>query len=197
MHDDITLGFYTNEADAYVSRGQEPDYDRLEGFMASLPRGGSVLELGCGAGQDSEVLLSKGFDVTSTDGTPEIAQAAEKRLGRTVSVLRFGDLDEKNKYDGVWANACLLHVPRRDLPSIIDRIHAALKAGGVFYASFKAGTQEGRDEFDRYYNYPSADWLRQAYQSERWQKIEITEEEGSGYDQKPTLWLHVTATKKG
>lgn len=82
------------------------------------------------------------------------------------------------------------------LPDIIGRIHAALKPGGVFYASFKAGSQEGRDQFGRYYNYPSAEWLRTAYDPARWRSIEINQDLGSGYDGKPTLWLHVTATRR-
>jgi SAM-dependent methyltransferase len=193
--DDTTLGFYAGEAEAYAARGQDAIFDRLDAFIKALPVGGTILELGCGAGQDSAYLLAQGFDVRPTDGTPELARAAEKRLRRPVAVLLFGDLDEQEKYDGIWANACLLHVPRADLPAIITRIHRALKAGGIFYASYKAGHAEGRDKFNRYFNYPSADWLRQAYQPDVWTSIDVAEETGSGYDQKPTQWLHVTARK--
>ena len=54
----------------------------------------------------------RGFDVTPTDGSPEMAEVASRRLGRPVGTLLFHDLDEVEAYDGVWANACLLHVPR-------------------------------------------------------------------------------------
>ena len=53
--------------------------------------------------------------------------------------------------------------PRAELAGILARIHRALKVGGVFYASFKAGDGDGRDSLGRYYNYVSADWLRAAY----------------------------------
>jgi SAM-dependent methyltransferase len=193
--DDNTLRFYADEAAAYTSRGQEPNHRYLEAFMSILPGASAVLELGCGAGQDSEVMISRGFNATPTDGTPEIAQAAEQRLGRPVATLLFGDLDEKGTFDGVWANACLLHVPRAELPGIIARIHTALKTGGIFYASYKAGKNEGRDQFDRYYNYPSKTWLADLYAAFSWWSVQIEEEHGSGYDQKPTDWLHVTAIK--
>jgi SAM-dependent methyltransferase len=195
-HDPKTLGFYSEEAETYAGRGQSPAYEQLNAFLDALPAGGTVLELGCGAGQDSEAMLARGFDVTPTDGTPEIALEAEKRLGRSVRVLLFGDLVEKAAYDGIWANACLLHVPRADLPDIVDRIHTALKPGGAFYASYKAGQQEGRDRFGRYYNYPSPDWLRRAYGSERWSRWDIKQAIGSGYDLEPTEWLHVSVTKR-
>lgn len=195
-HDSVTLNFYAGEAETYAARGQEASHRRIDAFLKALPAGGSILELGCGGGQDSEAMLARGFDVTPTDGTPEIAREAEKRLGRPVRVLLFDELDAQSAYDGIWANACLLHVPRQDLPRIVRRIHAALKAGGVFYASFKAGEQEGRDSLDRYYNYPSADWLRSAYDPSLWESITIEEEMGGGYDGLPTRWLHATAVRR-
>ncbi|MBZ6077634.1 class I SAM-dependent methyltransferase [Microvirga puerhi] len=195
-HDAITLNFYAGEAEIYAARGQEANHRRIDTFLKALPAGGTILELGCGGGQDSEAMLARGFDVTPTDGSPEIAREAEKRLGRPVRVLLFEDLDARNAFDGIFANASLLHVPRKDLPRIIERVHAALRAGGVFYASFKAGLQEGRDRFDRYYNYPSLGWLRSVYDASRWRALTIEEEMGSGYDDEPTNWLHVMAVKK-
>ncbi|POR56775.1 hypothetical protein CYD53_101296 [Bosea psychrotolerans] len=140
-------------------------------------------------------MLARGFAVTPTDGSQELASQAARRLGRPVEVLLFEDLDETDAFDGIWANACLLDVPREALPAIIGKIQAALKPGGVFCASFKAGTAEGRDCFGRYYNYPSPDWLRGAYDAERWRKLDIDEDMGGGYDGEPTRWLHVLAFK--
>lgn len=193
--DPTTLAFYATEAEAYADRQRGVDDARLDPFLAKLPAGAAILELGCGGGQDSQAMLARGFDVTPTDGSAELAHEAEKRLGRPVRVLLFGDLDEKDSFDGVWANACLLHVPRRDLPGIIERIHAALRPRGVFYASFKAGSREGRDRFQRYYNYPSPEWLREVYGAFQWDSVEIEADIGSGYDREPTNWLHVTALK--
>jgi SAM-dependent methyltransferase len=194
--DQRTLRFYAQEAGAYTSRSQETNLRYLEPFLAMLPPQASILELGCGAGQDTELMIAKGFKVCPTDGTPEIAKAAERRLGIPVATLLFGDLDEDSTYDGIWANACLLHVPKAELSDILGRIHRALKTGGLFYASFKAGESDGRDQFERYYNYPSKDWLATVYHAFRWQKVAIKSEQGSGYDQKPTEWLHVTAVKR-
>jgi 2-polyprenyl-3-methyl-5-hydroxy-6-metoxy-1,4-benzoquinol methylase len=192
--DQTTLRFYAQEAAAYTSRGQKPSL-HIEAFLNSLPPKATILELGCGGGQDSEFMIAKGFSVRPTDGTPEIAKAAENRLKIPVDVLLFGDLNEDSAYDGIWANASLLHVPKAELLGILRLIHRALKAGGLFYASFKSGQSDGRDEFDRYYNYPSEDWLAATYGTLQWQKVNIKPELGSGYDQKPTEWLHVVAVK--
>lgn len=193
--DETTLAFYAKEADIYAVRPRKMDHVHMDAFLKRLPAGASVLELGCGSGQDSEAMLARGFDVTPTDGSAELARQAEKRLGRPVRVLLFEEVEEKEVYDGVWASACLLHVPRAELAGIIGRINDALKPGGVFYASFKAGVREGRDRFDRYYNYPSADWLCDAYGPARWQSIDIEKTAGSGYDKQPTDWLLLTAVK--
>ncbi|MDZ7927648.1 MAG: class I SAM-dependent methyltransferase [Agrobacterium sp.] len=193
--DENTIGFYSGNASAYTTRGQSADRPQLETFLARLPEDASILELGCGGGQDSEFMLAAGFDVHPTDGTPEIAKAAQARLGIPVKTLLFENIEDNQRYHGVWANACLLHVPRPALPGIIGRIHTALKPGGVFYASFKAGEAEGRDKFDRYYNYPSKSWFEDVYGQFIWECIEIEARQGSGYDQLPTAWLHVTATK--
>lgn len=194
-HDPGTLRFYETEAAKYTSRGQEPSRDRIETFLSKLHPGAAILELGCGGGQDSEYMLAQGFAVRPTDGTPEIARQAERRLGIPVATLLFGDLNAQATYDGIWANACLLHIPRAELSGILSRIHAALKDGGVFYASFKAGEAEGRDAFERYYNYPSESWLKGLYAELAWASISIETRSGSGYDKKPTEWLHVFATK--
>lgn len=192
-----TLDFYAAEAQAYAGRPREAEHRRIDRFARRLPAGARILELGCGGGQDSAEMLARGFDVVPTDGSPELAAQAEKRLGRPVRVLLFEDLAETAAYDGVWAHACLLHAPRPALPGIIDRIHTALKPGGVFYASFKAGEAEGRDGFGRYFNYLSRDELAAAYAPpSRWVSLAIDEDTGGGYDGMPTRWLHALAVKQ-
>lgn len=191
-----TLGFYAAEAEAYAGREREPEHRRIDLFARTLRPGARILELGCGGGQDSESMLARGFDVFPTDGSPELAQQAEQRLGRPVGVLLFEELDEVEAYDGIWAHACLLHAPRPALPGIIDRIHDALRPGGVLYASFKAGEAEGRDGLGRYFNYLSTGELQVAFgEKPRWQSLQIEEDMGSGYDGMATRWLHALAIK--
>src|SRR4051794_2173313 len=98
-------------------------------------------------------MLARGFDVKPTDGSPELAEVASRRLGRAVKTLLFQDLDEVEAYHGVWANACLLHVPRAELAPVLALVRHALKPGGAFYASYKTGDGDGRDTLNRYYNY--------------------------------------------
>ncbi|OJF95153.1 class I SAM-dependent methyltransferase [Pararhizobium antarcticum] len=192
-----TLHFYAREAKTYATDTASQPTTDLDRFLDALKPGATILELGCGSGRDSAHMLARGFDVFPTDGTPEMALEAERTLGRAVAVLPFDQLDAVSQYDAVWANACLLHVPRPDLAGILSRIRRATRAAGLFQASYKAGAVDGRDRFDRYYNYPAADWLCAQYGAAGWADIRIETREGSGYDRQPTQWLHVTARRQG
>ena len=70
--------------------------------------------------------------------------AAEKRIGQPVLQLCFEEMNFHGEFDGVWACASLLHVKKENLPNIITKLMAALKYGGVLYASWKYGTSERR-----------------------------------------------------
>jgi SAM-dependent methyltransferase len=194
--DDATLQFYRRNAEAYAKREITSRHARLTKFLALLPPGAAILELGCGAGDDSAEMLARGYDVTPTDGSPEMADVASRRLGRPVKTLLFHELDAIEAYDGVWANACLLHVPRDQLANVLALIRRALKPGGAFYASYKSGDGDGRDTLDRYYNYPTEEWLRATYaQSGAWSDLSIETGEVRGFDDAMAEMLFVFARK--
>jgi SAM-dependent methyltransferase len=196
--DEATLRFYRGNAEAYARRTFTSRQARLMAFLAQLPPGACILELGCGAGGDTAEMLARGFDVRATDGSPEMADIASKHLGRTIETLLFHELDEVEAYDAVWANACLLHVPRTELADVLARIWRALKPEGVFYASYKEGEADGRDTLDRYYNYPSPDWLRATYaDAGKWNSLSIDSGEVIGFDDKMASMLFVVARKGG
>lgn len=42
-------------------------------------------------------------------------------------------------FDGIWAQASLLHVPYDVTQDVYKKIHHSLKPNGIFYASYKYG----------------------------------------------------------
>jgi len=193
--DDDTLQFYRRNAEAYAGWAKEPS-TRLDTFLELLPRGGVILELGCGAGNHAAKMLAAGFRVRATDGSPEMAEIAARRLGHPVEAMLFDELDDRETYDGVWASACLLHVPRSELSGILKRIYRALKPSGVFYASYKLGGGDGRDSVGRYYNYPSPQWLQEACaDSGNWISLASDTSEIRSFDGAPATMLHVVVRK--
>ena len=193
--DEETLQFYRDNAQSYADWAKAPS-TRLRAFLALLPPGGSILELGCGAGNHSAVMREAGFAVRATDGSPEMAEIASRRLGHPVEAMLFHELDAREAYDGLWASACLLHVPRDELAAILGRIHRALKPSGVFYASFKIGEGDGRDDLGRYYNYPSPEWLRATYAAAAtWDPLASDTSVIQSFDQTPANMLHLVVRK--
>jgi SAM-dependent methyltransferase len=196
LSDDDTLAFYDREAVAYAARREVKASPQLIAFLDRLTPGARVLDLGCGGGQDSAVMLARGFEVTPVDGSPGMAAMAEALLGRVVRVMRFEALEDEAAFDAVWANASLLHARKSGLAEILARVRRALNPGGLFRAGYKAGDADGRDKLGRYYNFPTRAELEAAYaQSGPWATTEVRESTGGGYDGEKRTWLHVTVTR--
>jgi SAM-dependent methyltransferase len=193
--DDDTLQFYRRNAEAYAGWAKASS-TRLVGFLDLLPPGGSVLDLGCGAGNHCAEMLARGFKVRATDGSPEMAEIASRRLNHPVEPMLFHELEEQGAFDGVWASACLLHVPRDELAGILGRIRRALKPGGLLYASYKIGDHDGRDSLGRYYNYPSPQWLETTYAaSGQWYQVKSDTSVIRSFDEAPATMLHLVVRR--
>jgi len=194
--DAATLQFYAREAPTYAASGLGGTSRFLRPFLSMLPPEASVLELGCGGGRDAAAMLAAGFRVDVTEGVPEVAREAEKRLGRPVRIMRFDELDALAAYDAVWAHASLLHVPLARLPIVLHKIFQALKPGGLHFANYKAGGVEGRDRYGRYFNFPSREQLLTAYRrGGEWQIVSIESYTGGGYDGRQGPGIALTARR--
>lgn len=194
--DPATLAFYACEAPVYIASGKGGVSRWLSDFAEALPAGARILELGCGGGRDAEAFQSLGFDITPTDGAAAMAAKAEERLGRPVRVMRFDELADICAYDAVWANASLLHVPRDALASVLARVFAALKPGGLHFANYKAGGTAGRDSLGRYFNYPDRETLTAIYaDAAPWNILSVEDYIGGGYEGGQGPWLAITVQK--
>ena len=112
-------------------------------FLACLPSHALILDFGCGSGRDTKAFLETGYRVEAVDGSEKICAAASEYTGIPVRKMLFHELAERERYDGIWASASLLHLAKGELPEVLGRIERALKPGGVMYASFKYGEFEG------------------------------------------------------
>lgn len=162
--DKQTLDIYSQEAAKYASRDRKERADGfLDPFIAMMPSGAVVLDLGCGAGWAAALMQERGFDVHALDATPEMAALAQAKLKRTVRVASFESVDEVAMYDGIWASGALLHVPKAEMPALLARLARALKPGGLLLATFKAGDGEARDKLGRFYSYYALGELEQLF----------------------------------
>ncbi len=195
-HDEQTIAFYDREAEAYAARRKAVRSPKLDAFIKRLSAGAKVLELGTGGGQDASIMIADGLDVMLTDASVGLAKQAERLLGRPVRIMRFDELTAETEFDGVWANNSLLHVPADELAGVLTKIWRALKPGGVFFASYKAGAGGDRDALGRYYNFPTRAELERTYRDAAdWSSLEITEAPGGGYDGVPRIGLLCSVTR--
>jgi SAM-dependent methyltransferase len=158
-----TIAYYDEHAEEYAASAATADLSALYGrFVSCIPKGGSILDLGCGSGRDTKQFLAMGYQVTAMDGSAEMCRIASDCTGIPVVCRRFEELTEDDAYDGIWACASLLHIPEEQLPEILDRICRALKDDGILYASFKKGRGESTDG-GRFYQYYDEEELRRLF----------------------------------
>ena len=139
-----TLSYYNTNAHRFTSDTLNVEFSNIQdSFLAQLPAGALILDFGCGSGRDSRYFLQKGYRVEACDGSEEMVKAATRNAGIPVKKMLFSELNEENRYDGLFACASILHVPSKDLPDIFTRMKKAVKKGGILYVSFKYGTFEG------------------------------------------------------
>ena len=140
----ITIEYYNENVDKFVNDTQDVVFCATQDlFLSYLNEGNSILDLGCGSGRDTKYFLSKGYKVDATDGSEEICKVASDYTGINVKCLLFNELDEIDKYDGIWACASILHLDKDDLIDVFHRIARALKDNGILYTSFKYSEFEG------------------------------------------------------
>ena len=138
-----TLSYYDQHADAFIAGTRNADMsEQYRFFLKHLSPGCKILDLGCGSGRDSARFSSLGFDVTVVDGSAELCKRVKEHYGMEALCIKFEELSFISRFDAVWACASLLHVKKADMPHILSKVSAALKPGGILYASFKYGSEE-------------------------------------------------------
>ena len=193
-----TIRAYDEHAAAYreatVGAGAELRA-ALDSFAARLGPGASVLEIGSAGGRDAAALEAAGLRVRRTDVTPAFVSLL-RAAGHSADVVDplTDDLGAAASYDGVWASACLLHVERADVPTVLRRLGEVTRAGGVLHVSLKEGDGEGWSSHGsvsapRRFVYWREEPLRAALEEAGWTVESVVRSVGH----RDTTWLTATA----
>lgn len=148
-----TLEYYNKNAKTYCEQtlygNLQENYNK---FLKHLPSNAYILDFGCGSGRDSKYFINNKYKVKAIDGSIEMCKLASKYINQEVLCMKFEELKDINKYDGIWACSSILHIEKENLTTILNKMINALKVNGVIYTSFKIG--EGFEIREgKYYNY--------------------------------------------
>ena len=139
-----TLNYYDQNALSFSESTLHVDFtETQQAFLNCLPSHAQILDFGCGAGRDARYFLEQGCKVTAVDGSEALCKIASEYTGIPVKQMLFQDLDEIEKYDGIWACASILHLKKTELSNVLVKMKKALKQQGIIYTSFKYGDYEG------------------------------------------------------
>jgi SAM-dependent methyltransferase len=143
---DVTIAYYDRSAEAYWDGTRDHDVSQNTAALLDAIEGDSpysILDLGCGPGRDLYFFRSLGHDVTGLDGSKKFVAMAHAYSGCEVLHQDFLTMDlPEGRFDGVFANASLFHVPSRELPRVLAELRSALKPRGVLFSSNPRGNNE-------------------------------------------------------
>ena len=191
---DTTLSWYRENAIQYAEETRNSlVLDALWEFLSRMKEGGTILDYGSGSGRDSAYFINKGFSVDSLDGSAEMKAQAERLFGIKVKLASFLLLEEKDKYDGIWAQASILHLEEHDRQTALTLIERALKRDGVFYSSFRKGEEDGYENGRWYTNMTEGRFLSFLPASLYVEKIWESQDVRPGVSR---TWLSIICRKK-
>ena len=144
-----TIDYYNKHVEEFTTSTFEVDMKSLyQPFLAELPEGARILDVGCGSGRDTLAFKNKGYQVDAIDYSEELVKKATRLTGIPIKLKSFYEVDDYEAYDGIWACASLLHCERSRLAEVLEKMVQALKPNGVVYMSFKYGDSD-RDQDGR------------------------------------------------
>jgi SAM-dependent methyltransferase len=155
---DEIIGLYRRHATAWDSRRGRTLFERpwLDRFLARLPTGGSILDLGCGGGDPmAGYVLDRGFAVTGIDTSPPLLDLARRRFaaGEWIAADMRG-LDLGRRFDGILAWDSFFHLDHDDQRAMFEvfRRHAAPGAALMFTSGPSHGIAMGTFEGEPLYH---------------------------------------------
>lgn len=139
-----SVDYYNKYANVYFDSTVELDMtDILDRFLEHMSPGDSVLDLGCGSGRDGKLMMEEGLEVTFLDASEELCELADIYTTVEPLCMDYREMEFTDVFDGIWACASLLHITKKELPEVLNKIATALKEDGIFYMSVKKGDFEG------------------------------------------------------
>lgn len=142
----LTLAHYDQRAEEFWRGTREHDVrQNVDALLSAIktPPPFAILDFGCGPGRDLKTFADLGHRAVGLEGATRLAAMARSYSGCEVWEQDFLALDlPPERFDGVFANAALFHVPGRELPRVLRELHVTLKPDGALFSSNPRGANE-------------------------------------------------------
>ena len=149
-----TLEHYERSAENFWRGTRDHDVSQNIGALLRHIEGEppfTILDFGCGPGRDLKAIADLGHVAVGLDGSARFVEMARAYSGCEVLQQDFLKLKlPAGRFDGVFANAALFHVPGQELPRVLREIHATLRPRGVLFSSNPRGHNEEGWNQERY-----------------------------------------------
>jgi SAM-dependent methyltransferase len=200
-----TLEHYNERAAEFWSGTRDHDVKQnIEALLRNIRETPPlcILDFGCGPGRDLAAFRGLGHEPIGLEGSPPFAAMAREFSGCEVWEQDFLALNlPTGRFDGIFANASLFHVPRQELPRVLGELHAALKPDGVLFTSNPRGKNEEGWNRGRYGVYHDLDAWRAFLNAAAFVELEhYYRPPGLPLEQQPWLasvWRKIDASRNG
>ena len=194
--DPATVEFYNDNAAEYASwTGKDRDTRFRRRMIKRIPKGGSILDLGCGAGWDSAAFVEAGFRVVAIDASLELLRHAQRIPRLEAREMPFEHLEDVDEFDGIWSSFSLQHIPRERMPAVAGIIARAMKPHGWLYIGIQKGPETRRDNLGRLYCHYQTDELERILSNVGFGEFTSEVTAGEGYDGSQCDLLHLEAQR--
>lgn len=153
-------------ADTWSIRGAEI-------FTSFLKPGSLVLDVGCGGGLKSRYLINAGLKVIGVDFSKKMIEIAKCEVPEgKFFVMDIRDVEKmKVNFDGIFMQAVLLHISKKEIQNILQKLLKKLNKNSYIYIATKEKKENGLEEeiktekdygyeYQRFFSYFTIDELK-------------------------------------
>lgn len=192
-----TIDYYNSNAAQYFSDTVNVDMTECcDRFLKYVVPGGRIIDIGAGSGRDIKYFKDKEYTSEGIDASKEMCRLATEYTGIVVRCERIQDWYPQEKYDGIWANASLLHLTITEIEDFILRAVDYLNPNGALYISMKKGIQTGQDNNGRVFTDFSEEKVQQIMEKSTAFSVVDCWETCDGMDRKAFCWLNLILIKR-
>ena len=170
-----TLAFYDRFAEAFWHGTQDHDVSQNRAALLDHIAGDgpyAILDFGCGPGRDLATFRDQGHEAIGLDGARRFVEMARQQTGCEVWQQDFLDLRlPPERFDGIFANAALFHIPSQELPRVLGQLWDTLKPNGILFSSNPRGNDQEFWQDQRYGSFYTFETWQQLLTQEKFQEV--------------------------